>query len=43
MESDNSFNELLTVTTNDERLGFSPLGIWFESGQYTDDYFFTIQ
>jgi len=43
MESDNSFNELLSIATNDEGLGFKPLGTWFGTDQYTQDYLLTME
>ena len=37
IDSDNSFNDLLSVSDNGQRLGFGPSGMWFGGPKYSRD------
>jgi hypothetical protein len=43
IDSDNSFNDILSVADDEQALGFKPSGMWFEDTQYTRDQLLTAE
>src|SRR6266542_4013361 len=43
IDSDNSFNDILSVADDERALGFNPSGMWFEDTQYTRDQLLTAE
>jgi hypothetical protein len=43
IDSDNSFNDMLSVADDEQALGFKPSGMWFGATQYTRDQLLTAE
>jgi hypothetical protein len=43
MDSDNSFNDMLSVADDEQALGLKPSGMWFEATKYTRDELLTAE
>ncbi len=43
IDSDNSFNDMLSVAADEQALGFKPSGMWFGATQYTRDQLLTAE
>lgn len=43
IDSDNSYNDILSVTHNDQSLGFSPSGMWFGAHEYSEEEMLTAE
>jgi hypothetical protein len=43
IDSDNSFNDMLSVAADEQALGFKPSGMWFGAIQYTRDQLLTAE